>query len=317
MGDASMMRKAGDRAEEAGDGVDIGELGRDGHGGGGVGGAAVEAGAGQHGAGEDVGYGLHALRIVDRPNGMGRSWGVLQKVTSRSNTGAIRIVRMRNGAPLRGIRLLALLGAAALPLPGQVQDANAAFDVASIRVTTSSERDGIHIWSSPADGNFRAQNVSVVDLLEFAYGLPESRFVAVGEAKGLLRAPRFDLEAKSSAAVDERMHGLAAGANGDSLAADNRAADNRAADNRAADNRAADNRAADNRAKEEKRKMVRALLAERFQLKTHMETRELPIYTLVVAKGGPKFTGVCGAGGRRTRWAAAISRSKAGIRRWR
>jgi uncharacterized protein (TIGR03435 family) len=35
--------------------------------------------------------------------------------------------------------------------------------------------------------------------------------------------------------------------------------------------------------------MVQALLADRFQLKTHQETRQLPIYTLVVAKDGPKF----------------------------
>jgi uncharacterized protein (TIGR03435 family) len=36
--------------------------------------------------------------------------------------------------------------------------------------------------------------------------------------------------------------------------------------------------------------MVRALLAERFKLVCHMETRELPIYALVIAKGGPNLT---------------------------
>jgi uncharacterized protein (TIGR03435 family) len=35
--------------------------------------------------------------------------------------------------------------------------------------------------------------------------------------------------------------------------------------------------------------MMRSLLADRFQLKVHMEMRELPVYALVVAKGGPKF----------------------------
>jgi len=35
--------------------------------------------------------------------------------------------------------------------------------------------------------------------------------------------------------------------------------------------------------------MMRALLAERFRMKYHLETRQLPIYALVVAKGGPKL----------------------------
>ena len=35
--------------------------------------------------------------------------------------------------------------------------------------------------------------------------------------------------------------------------------------------------------------MLQALLADRFGLKVHQETRQLPIYALVVAKGGPRF----------------------------
>jgi uncharacterized protein (TIGR03435 family) len=37
------------------------------------------------------------------------------------------------------------------------------------------------------------------------------------------------------------------------------------------------------------RPMMRALLAERFQLKGHGGTKEMPVYALVVAKNGPKF----------------------------
>ena len=36
--------------------------------------------------------------------------------------------------------------------------------------------------------------------------------------------------------------------------------------------------------------MFQAILTERFGLKVHHETRELPVYQLVVAKGGPKMT---------------------------
>lgn len=35
--------------------------------------------------------------------------------------------------------------------------------------------------------------------------------------------------------------------------------------------------------------MMRSLLAERFKLKYHIETREFPIYALTIAKGGPKL----------------------------
>jgi uncharacterized protein (TIGR03435 family) len=35
--------------------------------------------------------------------------------------------------------------------------------------------------------------------------------------------------------------------------------------------------------------MIQSLLADRFKLKLRRETRELPVYALVVAKGGPKF----------------------------
>ncbi len=35
--------------------------------------------------------------------------------------------------------------------------------------------------------------------------------------------------------------------------------------------------------------MLQSLLADRFKLKVHFETREMPVYELVVAKGGPKL----------------------------
>lgn len=37
------------------------------------------------------------------------------------------------------------------------------------------------------------------------------------------------------------------------------------------------------------RSMIRSLLAERFKLAMHLETREMPVYEIAVAKGGPKL----------------------------
>ena len=44
--------------------------------------------------------------------------------------------------------------------------------------------------------------------------------------------------------------------------------------------------------------MLRTLLAQRFQLELHRETRKMPAYALVAAKGGPKLTAVAGPEGR-------------------
>jgi uncharacterized protein (TIGR03435 family) len=43
--------------------------------------------------------------------------------------------------------------------------------------------------------------------------------------------------------------------------------------------------------------MLRMLLAERFQLKVHMESQNLPVYALVVASSGSKLKPATGAGG--------------------
>jgi uncharacterized protein (TIGR03435 family) len=46
---------------------------------------------------------------------------------------------------------------------------------------------------------------------------------------------------------------------------------------------------------EQTRLRLQALLADRFQLKIHRETKELPVYALVVAKNGPKLKENAGA----------------------
>ena len=124
------------------------------------------------------------------------------------------------------------------------------FDVASIRPTGVPDRR-TRLYRHPDDTEFGGQNVPLQALLQFAYGVSVTRVLGL---PGRLAAARFDLQAKGDADTEARFHKL----NPDQQ-------------------------------RIAKQKMVQAMLAERCGLKVHFETRELPVFDLVVAKGGPKF----------------------------
>jgi uncharacterized protein (TIGR03435 family) len=126
-----------------------------------------------------------------------------------------------------------------------------AFDVAAIRLHESQPHEHNSIWSSPFDGNFNAENISVIALINWAYEMPDTRIIGAPSWAG---TTMFNIEAKSGPEVDQQMHNLPSDAG-----------------------------------RKQKEQMVQALLADRFGLKVHFETRELPVYNLVVAKGGAKL----------------------------
>lgn len=124
------------------------------------------------------------------------------------------------------------------------------FDVATVK--PSHATDGHHhIYNHAEIGEFSTINVSVKELMAFAYELPVTRLVG---GPGWTDSATWDVQAKTSPEDAARMKKLSF-----------------------------------NQANAEVRPMVQALLVERFGLKVHEETRELPIYTLVVAKGGVKL----------------------------
>jgi uncharacterized protein (TIGR03435 family) len=128
------------------------------------------------------------------------------------------------------------------------------FDVAVIRPNPGQDTMGSshsHIWSAPTDGHFRAQNVTALALIQWAFARPENR---IDGGPAWMGATKFDMEAKSDPVVDGQFSKLSS-----------------------------------SEGRERKQRMLQALLAERFALKTHEETRVLPLYALVVAKGGAKF----------------------------
>lgn len=124
------------------------------------------------------------------------------------------------------------------------------FDVASIHLSNATDGHH-HIYNDVHESHFRTANLSLRDLIQFAYGIPNSQILG---GPAWLHSAMFDIDAKSDPSVDAQLHVLSS---------------------------------AD--ASHQKRLMVQAMLTDRFQLKTHNETRALPVYTLVVAKGGPKF----------------------------
>jgi uncharacterized protein (TIGR03435 family) len=128
------------------------------------------------------------------------------------------------------------------------------FDVAAIHLHNPEPHEHNSIWSSPFDSHFKAVNVNLIMLIHWAFAIPETQILGVPRWAS---TTWFNIDAESGSSVDRQMHGLTSEAGG-----------------------------------LQKRKMVQTLLADRFKLATHAETRELPIYALVVAKSGPKFGAV-------------------------
>jgi uncharacterized protein (TIGR03435 family) len=125
-----------------------------------------------------------------------------------------------------------------------------AFDVATIKPAAPSSDGHTHI-NYPPGGRFSAFNITLRALMQWAYGMPESQIL---DAPSWLSSDRFDIEAKTDADTDSRLRGTAS-----------------------------------DQERELKRRMVQALLAERCGLKLHPESRILPAYDLILAKGGSRL----------------------------
>ncbi|MFZ0820814.1 MAG: M56 family metallopeptidase [Candidatus Acidiferrales bacterium] len=158
-----------------------------------------------------------------------------------------------------------LIGAPSIRAQSQTQNTAAIsydfkYDVVSIKPTKSAPpRDEGFIFEMPPDG-FRVKNLRLVQLLSFAYGAPSSDNPAGFRPDQFWYIPdwansaRFDVEAKMDASVADALN---------KLNPDQR--------------------------KIARAHMLQALLADRFKLVLHRETRNLPIYLLVIAKNGPKL----------------------------
>jgi uncharacterized protein (TIGR03435 family) len=123
------------------------------------------------------------------------------------------------------------------------------FEVAAVKLNQS---DSGSSHSNIDNGRFAATNVSLKNLMEYqAYGIPGNRIL---EGPKWLDSTKFDIEAKMDDSVADHLRTLAHGPR-----------------------------------RLETQAMFQQLLADRFKLAVHWETRELPVYALTVAKKGPKL----------------------------
>lgn len=128
----------------------------------------------------------------------------------------------------------------------------AVFEAASIKPQAPSSDGSIRVMVQyPPNGRLTAAGATVKRLICVAYGL--SDFQVLG-GPTWIDEDRYDVEATPGAALEEQLQKL----NSDQSTL-------------------------------VKHQMLQALLADRFKLTLHHDTKELPIYALVVAKGGPKL----------------------------
>lgn len=124
------------------------------------------------------------------------------------------------------------------------------YEVASIKPSKPGA-EGTQLNNLP-DG-FNGVNVNVMTLIQSAFGIFNDKDRIAG-ATGWLSSERFDVDAKMDASQAAEFQKLTP-----------------------------------EKAALVRRHMLQGLLADRFKLAIHRESKDLPIYVLVVAKGGPKL----------------------------
>jgi uncharacterized protein (TIGR03435 family) len=151
--------------------------------------------------------------------------------------------------------MIRLIATAALL--AQAASAPLTFEVASIKPSDPNAR-GTQLMLQPPNG-IRVVNAPVTMLITFAYNIRDFQLV---DAPGWTSSTRYDILAKGEATPDS-----------ENVPIDPRKMNDEQLKTRG----------------EEMRERMRSLLADRFQLAIHKETKEGSVYALVVAKGGSKL----------------------------
>jgi len=130
---------------------------------------------------------------------------------------------------------------------------SATFDVTSVKLQKpSADGSTMTMVKFPPNGRFTGAGNTLKNLICIAYGI--SDFQVTG-GPDWIDSTRFDVEATPDSALQEQLPKMTS-----------------------------------DQATLVKHQMMQALLADRFKLTLHHDTKELPVYSLVLAKGGPKLT---------------------------
>jgi uncharacterized protein (TIGR03435 family) len=126
------------------------------------------------------------------------------------------------------------------------------YEVASIKVSkTGSVNGGFRFGMRNTDDGLSVENFPLMLLVQQAYGVGKDRITG---APDWLNSEHYDIEAKMDGALAEELKTLSA-----------------------------------DMVRAARQHMLRKLLEQRFELTSHRETKDLPVYNLVIAKGGLKL----------------------------
>jgi len=188
--------------------------------------------------------------------------GVLRNMRTIWNTAANserRVVHF--GALLAFVATVMICFASAPPAwaqaAPQVSSANAPtfeYEVATIKTYKPGSAEaggGMRVGVSNAPDGFTASGVTMLMLVQFAYGVQPFQ---ISGGPDWVTSERFDVDAKMDSAVADALQ---------KMNQDDRTLT--------------------------RQKMLQALLADRFKLTVQHDTKELPIYTLIVGKNGTKL----------------------------
>lgn len=164
------------------------------------------------------------------------------------------VARSRTSVALLVVLALAPALGAQIVVPGK-GETPAAFEVATVKPSSKDLGRSFHVHMWWDDNSYRTENTTLRDLIRTAFNVG-SNGQLMGGPDALLDS-RFDLSAKIGDDDYARLQKLSNDARDRAV-----------------------------------HLMLQALLADRFGLKVHTETRELPVFDLVVDKGGSKLQAV-------------------------